>query len=78
MATRLEIYKKRLEMYLQAEEAILNGAQHYQIGTRSITRADLSEVRKVISDLMNKVALEEAAESGRKRNRTVGVVFRDW
>lgn len=78
MATRLEIYKRRLELYLEAEEAILSGAQSYTIGSRTLTRADLSQIRMVISDLMNKAESEEAASEGRARHKTVGVVFRDW
>ena len=76
--TRLEIYKKRLDMYLAAEEAILSGSQSYTIGSRTLTRADLSQIRMVISDLMSKVDKEEAAANGKSRNKTVGVVFRDW
>lgn len=78
MATRLEIYKRRLELYLEAEEAILSGAQSYTIGSRTLTRADLESIRKVISDLMDKVAEEEAVEAGNPRHKTVAVLFRDW
>ena len=48
MINRLEEYKARLEMYYQAEEAILNGAQSYSLGSRNLTRANLSEVRQMI------------------------------
>ena len=76
--TLLETYKKRLELYIQAEEAILSGAQHYQIGTRSLTRADLHEIRMMIDKLIENVKQEEAVEKGKSRMKTVGVIPRDW
>lgn len=79
MATnRLEILKKRLDMYLKAEEAILSGAQSYTIGSRTLTRGDLAQIRTVIKDLMDTLTEEEAVAEGKARHRTVGVVFRDW
>lgn len=79
MATnRLEILKKRLDMYLKAEEAILSGAQSYTIGSRTLTRGDLAQIRTVIKDLMDTLTEEEAVAEGKPRHRTVGVVFRDW
>ena len=44
---RLERYKKRLEMYYEAEEAVLLN-QEYTIGTKSLKRADLSTIRAAI------------------------------
>ena len=44
---KLERKKKRLEMYYKAEEAILGGAQSYSLGSRNLTRANLSEIRKI-------------------------------
>ena len=41
----------RLRMYLDAEKAVLSG-QSYQIGNRQLTRANLSEIRKAIDDLI--------------------------
>jgi hypothetical protein len=45
-------------MYYKAEEAILTG-QEYRIGTRSLRRADLGEVSKMIADLEKKIAYEK-------------------
>ena len=79
MATnRLEILKKRLDLYLKAEEAILSGAQSYTIGSRTLTRGDLQQIRTVIKDIMDTLTEEEAVAEGKARHRTVGVVFRDW
>lgn len=57
---RIETKKKRLQMYYDAEEAILAGAQSYSLGTRSLTRANLSEIRKAIDQLEQEIASLEA------------------
>lgn len=63
-----QIQRERLQKYLAAEEAILNGAQSYQIGNRTLTRGDLEEIRKVISDLIDSgVTLEDEPIAGRSR-----------
>lgn len=63
-----QIQRERLQKYIDAEDAILNGAQSYQIGQRTLTRADLSEIRKVISDLIDSgVTLEDEPIAGRTR-----------
>lgn len=41
----------RLKLYVEAERAILSG-QSYTIGNRQLTRANLSEVRKEIDNLV--------------------------
>ena len=46
-----KIQHVRLRMYLDAERAVLSG-QSYQIGNRQLTRANLSEIRKAIDDLI--------------------------
>lgn len=48
--------KTRLQLYLTAEQAILNGAQSYTIGHRQLTRADLEQVQKEIDKLTVEVA----------------------
>ena len=78
MAKKSEILQERLDAYLQAEKAILHGAQSYQIGTRNLTRADLHEVRMMIDNLMTDIEEAKAVEKGSPRRKTVGVVFRDW
>lgn len=63
-----EILKRRLEEYLKAEHAILSGAQSYKIGDRSLTRANLKQIRAAIDDLMVQLA---AADEGRGRCKRV-------
>lgn len=48
---QLQIAKERLQLYSEAEKQILNGAQSYSIAGRSLTRANLGEVQKMISQL---------------------------
>lgn len=64
----IEILKRRLALYLEAEQKILNGAE-YQIGDRRLRRADLSEVRKAISALEDEIAFKE--RGGRRIARAV-------
>ena len=52
---KLDRYRRRLEMYYAAEEAVLLN-QEYRIGTKSLKRADLSAIRAAIKDLENQVA----------------------
>lgn len=61
----LERLKRRLNLYLDAEEKILNG-QEYVIGNRRLRRADLSEVSRIIDDLTDEInALESTGGSRR-------------
>lgn len=55
---RLKRYKERLEMYIQAEEAVLLN-QEYTIGTKSLKRADLGTIRAAIKDLEKQIELLE-------------------
>jgi hypothetical protein len=48
--TRIAESRARLTRYIAAETAVLQG-QAYSMGQRSLTRADLSEIRKAIVDL---------------------------
>jgi hypothetical protein len=57
-------------MYLEAEEMILRG-QSYRIGSRSLTRADLSAVQREIRRIENLI------DSGGSRRRAFRFVLRD-
>ena len=71
MAMTLEILKARLRRYLEAEAAILRGAE-YQLGDRRLRRADLSSVRAAINELEEQIdALE------RTGGRVARVIFID-
>lgn len=72
----LKIAKKHLNAWLEAElEVTLN--QSYTIGSRSLTRADLSEIREQIAFWDGKVSALENLEKRGGRNRIIRVVPRD-
>lgn len=70
------VLNERLKQYLSAEQSILVAGQSYRIGNRTLTRADLSEIRKEINDLVAAGATTDEAmhPSG---HRTKQVIMRD-
>lgn len=72
----LETAKRHLDAWLEAELAVTN-AQSYTIGSRTMTKANLNEIRKSIEYWQEKVTvLENAAKYG-GRNRAKRFVPRD-
>lgn len=67
---------ERLRQYLAAEKAVLIGGQSYRIGNRTLTRADLAEIRAEIKSLVaaGAVADEDLQTRGR---RTVRFILHD-
>ena len=59
----LDVAKTHLQAFLDAELAVATG-QSYKIGSRSLTRADLSEIKERIKFWSNEV---ERLEAGRKK-----------
>ena len=53
---RLEFLKRRLKLYLEAEEKILQ-AQNYTLDNRVLARADLAKVQAEITNLMEEITL---------------------
>lgn len=74
---RLNGYKTRYDLYIKAEAAILEGAQSYSIGSRHLTRADLAEIRKMITTLEEGIEELELLLSGNGRRKCVRVIPRD-
>ena len=72
----LEVAKKHLEAWLEAELSVTVN-QSYTIGSRSLTRANLSEIRKQIEFWNNKVQSLENVRERRSRNRIYRFVPRD-
>ena len=65
------LLNKRLAMYLEAEKVVMTG-QSYTIGNRSLTRANLAEIRKAIDDLLAAGAtLEGEITTGSRSKRVV-------
>lgn len=50
----LESKKNRLKQYYKAEEKILN-SQSYMLGSKQLTRADLSKVQSMIEKLESEI-----------------------
>jgi uncharacterized small protein (DUF1192 family) len=63
MSWTLEQAKTHLQAFLEAEIAVATG-QSYRIGSRSLTRANLSEIKERINFWKNEV---ERLEAGRKK-----------
>lgn len=73
----LQQTKERLQLYINAERAILEGAQYYQIGNRNLRRADLKEVRAEIDNLQKQEDEIEAIISGNGSRIITGIIPRD-
>lgn len=68
---RIAFLKKRLEMYYEAEEKILQG-QSYTIGSRTLTRTSLANVQSKIKELESEIsALETRGNSKRRSVRII-------
>lgn len=74
---RIDRVKKSLDMYYEAEIAIISGAQSYSVGSRSLTRANLSEIRAAIQEYENLLTNLENQLNGRGRNLMLRAVPRD-
>ena len=72
----LEIAKKHLDAWLTAELEVTTH-QSYTIGSRSLTKANLSEIRQQIEYCRNQVARLENIEKRGGRNRVFRAVPRD-
>ena len=72
----LEIAKKHLDAWLTAELEVTTH-QSYTIGSRSLTKANLSEIRQQIEYWRNQVARLENIEKRGGSNRVFRAVPRD-
>jgi hypothetical protein len=67
----IEEAKENLRIWLDAEKAVATG-QSYKIGTRSLTRANLSDITKRIQFWRNELEnLESGSNGGAKVFRAV-------
>ncbi|SPT95570.1 Uncharacterised protein [Lysinibacillus capsici] len=76
MVVTLERAKLHLEAWLDAELAVSQG-QAYTIGSRSLTRANIAEIRKQIGFWEKKVDELEIAEKGGRVRRAKRFIPRD-
>ena len=71
--TVLEIKKNRLKLYYEAEEKVLN-SQSYTLGSKTLTRADLTSIQNMIKKLEGEIAsLEQYGTMTRRSVRIVPV-----
>ena len=70
--------KERLDAYYEAELTLIEGGQQYSLGSRSLTRANLAEIRRAIEDLEKLLDRLTAELNGRSRNAIVGVIPIDY
>ncbi len=69
----LENKKNRLKQYYKAEEKILN-SQSYTLGSKQLTRADLSKVQSMIEKLESEIeALERRGTTKRSVRRAIPI-----
>lgn len=73
----LDVVNERLALYLEAESKILEGAQSYTIGSKTLERANLKEVREMIDNLILKKKELELKLKGNGFRRSYRVVIRD-
>lgn len=77
MPITLEIAKNHLDIWLEAEKAVATG-QSYTIEGRSLTRANLSEIRRSIEYWNNKVISLDSVSKNSGRNRIYRAVPTDY
>lgn len=73
--TELERAKKHLDAWLKADLAVSTG-QSYSMGSRSLTRANVSEIQKQIKFWEGRVALL-ASTGGKPQRRSKRFIPRD-
>ena len=67
----LEIKKNRWQLYYEAEEKVLN-SQSYTLGSKTLTRADLTSIQNMIKKLEGEIASLE--QYGTTKRRSVRIV----
>lgn len=75
----LEFHKSARDAAQEAYIALLKGqVQSYTIGSRNLTKFDLTKLRDEIAFHQKEIAALTEELNGRKRRRAVGVIPRDW
>ena len=74
MKKRKQKLQNRLELYCECEEQILAG-QSFTIGSRSLTRANLSEVTSMIKKLEDEIAAIDT--TGTTKRKVARIIPRD-
>jgi len=78
LQARLEFRRAALDEARHAYLGLLKGqVQSYTIGSRNMTKFNLSELRKIILDMEKEIDGLEAVLAGGGRRKAVGVIPRD-
>ena len=76
---RLEFRQAALDELYTAYTALAKGqVQSYTIGSRSLTKFDLTKLMEEIKELEKEIDILESQVSGRKPRKAIGVVPRDF
>ena len=76
---RLEYWKGVYQKLQAAYVALIDGGvKSYMIDDRQLTRFDLGVLRREMQEAEDKINELEAAVSGMKPRKSVGIVPRDW
>ena len=79
LIARRDFHKSALEAAQAAYIALLNGqVQSYAIGSRNLTKFDLTKLREEIAFHQKEVDAINAQLGGQARRRAVGIIPRDW
>lgn len=79
LEARLEFRRAALDEARSAYLAIMKGrAQSYAIGSRNVTKHNISELWDIITDLEKEVDSLQSILAGGSRRKSVGVIPRDW
>lgn len=76
-AITLEVAKKHLDAWLEAELAVTAG-QGYRIGSRQLERANLYQIREQIKYWEGMVNTLERQSKRKGKNRVIRVIPRDF
>lgn len=78
LQARLEFRRAAITELRKAYLALVNGqAQSYTIGSRTISKFDISKLKAEIEDMEKEIDQLAALASGRTRRKAVGVIPRD-
>lgn len=78
LQARLEFRRAAITELRKAYLALVNGqVQSYAIGSRNLTKFDISKLKAEIEDMEKEIDQLAALESGRTRRKAVGVIPRD-
>lgn len=77
MSVRLDTLQARYQLYIDAEAAILGGAQSYEFNGRKLQRGDLGKITGMVQYLEVQIERQTRIDAGQGSRRSYGVIPRD-